>query len=88
MGCWHGGHGWHGCGPGYGGPYARGWHDPVDWYEDADWPVRLSRRPRQPDPETAPEDLEMKLEQLRAAIRRVEAQLASLGGSGDVAGRP
>ena len=52
------GHGWHGCGPWY-GPYGGGWHEPVAWYQEADWPIRRRpRRYRRPEREAGTEDLE------------------------------
>jgi hypothetical protein len=73
------GHGWHSCGPWSGPPYSRGWYGPPDWYEEADWPIRgRSRRYRRPDPETAAEELETRLEELREEVRRVEAELGHL----------
>lgn len=82
MGCWHGWHGAHGCGPVYGGPYDRGWCDPGDWYEGAEWPIRgRYRRSRRLDPDAAAQDLEARLDQLRDAVRQAEAELLSLRGS-------
>jgi hypothetical protein len=78
------GHGWHGCGPWYGPPYGRDWYGPADRYEEADWPVRRrSRRALRLEAETAPEDLEARLGELREEIRRVEAELVSLRGAGE-----
>lgn len=82
MGCSHGWHGAHGCGPAYAGPHDRGWCDPGDWYEAADGPIRRPRRARRSDPEVDVEDLEARLEQLRESVRRVEAELESLRGPG------
>jgi hypothetical protein len=76
------GHGWHGCGPYYRGPCDRGSWEPVDWFDDADGPMRRRyRRPRQPDPEMAAEDLEARLEQLRRMVRQVETELMELRSS-------
>lgn len=73
------GHGWHGCGPSYGPPHGRGWYGPQDWYEEADWPIRGRPRPyRRIDPETAGEEFEARLEELREEVRRVEAEVAHL----------
>jgi len=83
MSCWHG---YHGCGPSYGGPYGRGWYDPVEWYGAEEWPIRRrSRRYRRMDRETASEDLEERLAELRDEVRRIEADLASLRGSDEEA---
>lgn len=80
MGCWHG---YHGCGPWHRGPYGRGWDEPVDWFEEPDWPVRRSyRRYRRREREVNAEELEARLEDLHAELRRVEAELASLRGTG------
>lgn len=80
------GHGWHGCGPWHGGPYGPGWYDPVDVYEEADWPIRRrSRRYRRLERETAPAELEARLDELRDEIHRVEAELVSLRGSDETA---
>ena len=83
MGCWHGGHG---CGPWHGGPYSPGWYEPAEWYEEADRPIRRrSRGYRRPERETVPEDLEMRLDELRDEIRRVENELVSLRRSDEAA---
>lgn len=80
------GHGWHGCGPWYGGPYGRGWYEPAERYEGADWPIRRrSRRDRPLERETAPEELEATLDELRDEVRRVEVELARLRGSQEAA---
>jgi hypothetical protein len=76
MGCWHR---WHGCGPWCGPPYG-GWYGPEDWYEP-DLPVRRRHRRYRPvDRETAVDELEARLEELLAAVRGVEAELAELRG--------
>ncbi len=78
-------HGYHGCGPWYGGPYGPGWYDPVE-YGTEEWPTRQrSRRYRRMDRETATEELEERLAALRNEIRRVEADLGSLRGSNEEA---
>jgi uncharacterized small protein (DUF1192 family) len=83
------GHGWHGCGPWHGGPYGGGWYEPADWYGEADWPVRRrAPRYRRMESETATDELEARLAELRDEIRRVEADLGSLRGSGAAAERP
>jgi hypothetical protein len=83
VGC---GHGWHGCGPWYGGPYERGWYEPTEWYEQDEWPIRSRRRRRRPvDREAGTEDLEARLAELRDELRRVEAELMSLRGPDEVA---
>jgi hypothetical protein len=75
------GHGWHGCGPWYGPPSGGGWYEPAEWYEGADWPTRRrSRRYRRLERETAPEELEARLAELRDELHRVEAELVSLRG--------
>lgn len=86
MGCWHG---WHGCGPPYGVPYARGWCEPGEWYEEAGWPARRrDRRPQRLDPETAVDELELRLDELRDEMRRLETELLNLRGAGEAAGKP
>ncbi len=86
MGCWHG---WHGCGPWYGGPYGRGWYEPVEWYEEPGWPIRRrNRRSRQLDREAAAEELDARLDELREEVRRMEADLASLRGSEEAPEKP
>ena len=83
MGC---AHGWHGCGHWYGPPYGGGWYEPAEWDEEADRPIRRrSRGYRRPEGETAPEELEMRLDELRDEIRRVENELVSLRGSHEAA---
>jgi hypothetical protein len=83
MGCWHG---YHGCGPWYGGPYGPGWYEPADWYEEAEWPVRpRHRRYRRLDRESAAQELEARLDDLREELRRVEAELVSLRGGNEAA---
>lgn len=78
MSCWHG---WHGCGPWYGPPYGRGWYGPEDWFAEPDWPMRRrSRRYRRIDRETAADELEARLEELRDEVGRLEAELADLRG--------
>lgn len=81
MGCWHG-HGYgHGCGPGYYVPAPRGYHGPVDeydWYEDVSWPLRHRDRERAGERESRGASLEMRLEELREEVRRLEAALADL----------
>jgi uncharacterized small protein (DUF1192 family) len=83
VGCWHG---WHGCGPWYGGPYGRSWYDPGEWFGEEDWPIRRrSRRYRRIDREAAIEDLEARLAELRDEVGRVEAELVSMRGSDEPA---
>lgn len=86
MGC---GHGWHGCGPWHGGPCGPGRYDPVDAYQGDEWPMRRrSRGYGRPERETAPEDLEVRLSELREELHRVEVELRSLRGSDEAtAGR-
>ena len=80
------GHGWHVCGPWYGGPYGEGLREPAEWYEEADWPIRRhSRRYRRPERGAGTEDLEARLAELRNEVRRVEAELMSLRGSDETA---
>ncbi len=76
MSCWHGPHG---CGPYPPEANWRGWSDPGDWFDDADWQMpRRGRRPRQPDAEVHAADLEARLEELGQMIRRIETELAVL----------
>ena len=83
------GHGWHGCGPWCGPPYGGGWYEPEERYEEAGWPIRRSpRRSRRFERETAPEELEARLAELRDELHRVEAELVRLGGSDEAAERP
>lgn len=79
MGCWHG-YG-HGCGPVYYGPAPRGYYGPADegdWYEDVNWPLRRRSRGRAGERESREVSLEMRLEELREEMRRIEAALADL----------
>lgn len=83
MGCWHG---WHGCGPWHGPPYGGGWYGPADWDEEPDRPFRRRyRRYRRPDRETAAEELEARLGDLRDEMQRVEAELTGLRGGEEAA---
>lgn len=91
MGCWHGqGHYGHGCGPWHDGPYVPSRYGPVDWFGPADWdeeferPIRRRRRSsRYLEGAPAGEELEARLDELRAEIKRVEANLAELRGAGE-----
>ena len=83
MGCWHAGHG---CGPWHGGSHCRGWYEPAEWYEEADWPMRRrSPRYRRLERETAPDELEARLAELRDELHRVEAELMNRRGAGEAA---
>ncbi len=56
----------------------------VGWLDEAGLPMeRRYRRPRQPDPELATEDLGARLEQLRLMVREIEAEILALGSSGE-----
>jgi hypothetical protein len=87
------GHGWHGCGPWYGGgceswpyergpyvrgAYGRGWYGPADWDEDYESPRRRRGRGR----EKASENLEARLSELRDEVRRLEEELSGLRAPG------
>jgi hypothetical protein len=72
------GHGWHGCGPWYGPPYASGWYEPADWYEEAGPPFRGRRRYRRFEREAPADELEARLADLRDEVRRVESELSEL----------
>jgi hypothetical protein len=77
MSCWHG---WHGCGPWYGPPDGPDWYGPGGW---APGPVPARWRGRRPgrfEEEDTAEDLEARLADLRAKVRRMEAELAELSG--------
>jgi hypothetical protein len=78
MGCWHG---YHGCGSWGDGPYARRWHEPVDWYAgDAPGYWRWGR-PRRADREGLTEELEARLDELQEELRMVSAELTRLRGA-------
>ena len=72
MGCWHGGHG---CGSWHGGSY---WGPRASRYEDLERPI--GRRYHGPwmSRAEATNELEDRLEALRAQVDRVEAQLRDL----------
>ncbi len=79
----------HGCGTHAHESYGRGPCDHVSWrrvgwLDEAGLPMeRRYRRPRQPDPELATEDLGARLEQLRLMVREIEAEILALGSSGE-----
>jgi uncharacterized small protein (DUF1192 family) len=75
MGC---GHDWHGCGPCHDLPYWRGWYGPVEWYDEADRPMRGRDRRSRREREMPPEELETRLGELLDEIRRVEMELMEL----------
>lgn len=75
MSCWHG---WHGCGPWYGPPYAPGWYEPADWYEEAAPVFRRRGRYRRFEREAPADELEARLAELRDEVRRVESELSEL----------
>jgi len=78
MGCWHA-YG-HGCGPGWHWPAPRscGPYDEYDWYEDVSWPLRRRHRGRADASGARRASLEMRLDDLREEMRRIEAALADL----------
>ncbi len=78
MGCWHG-HG-HGCGPGYYWPVPRGSYPPEEseWFGDVNWPLRRRYRERASERTLRVDDLEMRLDELREEMRRIEAALVDL----------
>lgn len=80
------GHGWHGCGPWYGGPYDRAWYAPPESYEESEWPVRRrTRRNRRAEGEAGAEYLEARLAELVDEVRRLQTELASLRDSDQAA---
>ena len=82
MGCRHGGHGWHDCGPSYGPAYEGGGYGPADWYEQEARPIRRGyRRSSGPDRGPAPEALEARLAELQDEMGRIATELADLRGS-------
>lgn len=74
MGCRH--DYYHGCGPGYYWPVPRGFYPPdeYDWYDDVNWPLRRRHRERGERADA----LEMRLDELREEMRRIETALADL----------
>jgi hypothetical protein len=86
MGCWHG------CGSRHGWPPPQGWYGPMresewyDWDEDDRPPRRrLHRREVPGDSEMTAATLEVRLEELRDELRRVEGAIASLRRGNDEA---
>ena len=86
MSCWHGSHGWHGCGPWNGPPNGRGWYGPADWEDDLEQPIRRrGRRYGRLDRPVASDELEARLVDLRDEVRRVESELLDLRRQEDAA---
>jgi hypothetical protein len=78
MGCWHGWHDGHGCASWHRIPYDRGWYEPVDYYDDADWPMRRRRPTARRGSGEAQELIEARLDALRDEVSRLEADLAEM----------